>query len=224
MPFQSKQHNDADDSCEDIDLKPSSDLDEAEPVVDVGGNNSDLEGHTSVSDSDSSLSDNDAPKVASHKEAPTTCGPATGVPATGVPATYGKTGPSIFDNGFFFLKGNEFDLKMFIHQRWLIAPPKGLGRHPTMTKTLTPSTIGELRKDPVRTTILLKSWMVWRARGTPGWIDCCASRQRIFTEEAHRLLVDIKLIQPQADGLLGNAVATNMLREWVPDVVELCQS
>ena len=91
-----------------------------------------------------------------------------------------------------------------------------------MTKTMTPSTIGELREDPVRSTILLKAWMIWRAERADGWMDHCESRRRIFTEEAHRLCVDIKNLQPQADGLLGNAHATQLLKDWVPEVVKLC--
>ena len=76
--------------------------------------------------------------------------PATGdtVPATGgkldTPAKFGKGGPKIFDNGYFFIKSNELDLKIFIAGRWAIDPPLGMGRLHQQSKTVTPLQSGRL--------------------------------------------------------------------------------
>ena len=133
------------------------------------------------------------------------------MPATGgksyKPVTFGKGGPTIFDNGYFYIKGNELDVKMFIHDRWLVAPPVGIGRSPQMSKTITPSTVGETRADPVRSLLVLKAWMLGRARIHPGWIESNGARQRLFAEEADLVLAQVKRLQPQADGLLGDAWA-----------------
>ena len=61
--------------------------------------------------------------------------------------------------------------------------------------------------------------MLWRAKGVAGWIEKDCSRQRLFAEEEEKLYKDIQRMQPQADGLLGNALASATLREWAPDLV-----
>ena len=119
-----------------------------------------------------------------------------------------------------YVKGHELDLKMHIHDRWLADPPVGLGRTPQMTKTITPSTVGETREDPVRSLLLLKAWMLSRARVVPGWIEITGARQRLFAEEADAVLTGVKRLQPQSDGVLGNAVASNMMQVFVPDLVD----
>ena len=61
--------------------------------------------------------------------------------------------------------------------------------------------------------------MLWRARGAEGWLDGSAIRRRLFEEEADRLYADIRRIQPQADNLLGNPDASQLLLDWAPDIV-----
>ena len=43
----------------------------------------------------------------------------------------------------------------------------------------------------------------------------------LFREEADAIVLAVKRMQPKKDGLLGNSVATRMLVDWVPDLVEL---
>ena len=62
--------------------------------------------------------------------------------------------------------------------------------------------------------------MLWRARVVAGWIEKDRSRVRLFLEEADRLREDVRRMQPQCDGLLGNAVASALFREWVPDLAQ----
>ena len=61
--------------------------------------------------------------------------------------------------------------------------------------------------------------MLWRAQGVTGWLESDACRQRLFREEEDRLYADVRCLQPQGDGLLGNDVASSHLQEWIPDVV-----
>eukprot|EP00973_Karenia_brevis_P094464 12422645-Karenia_brevis.AAC.1 len=46
-----------------------------------------------------------------------------------------------------------------------------------------------------------------------------AARQRVFAEQAEQLYMELQCLQPQGDGVLGNAVATSHLIAWVPDLV-----
>ena len=110
-----KKGEEADDSCEDLGLTQldESDLDEGDPAVDIEGESLDESGNTTGSASDSSTGSEAALKKAPPKKVP-----ATGdtVPATGgkpdKPVKFGKSGPAIFDNGYFYIKGNEWDLKL----------------------------------------------------------------------------------------------------------------
>ena len=167
-PAIDRQDKEKDDegSCEDLGLTHmESDLDEGDPAVDIDAeplDESGLSGNTTGSCGSNSSTDSEAEKAPRKKvvpkELPATCDtvPATGgtVPATGgkpdTPAKFGKSGPTIFDNGYFFIKSNELDLKMFIHDRWAIDPPLGIGRLHNKSKTITPSKVGEARADPVR--------------------------------------------------------------------------
>ena len=100
------------------------------------------------------------------------------------------------------------------------APPNGLGRLPTKTKTITPSTLGESRDKPTRTMLCLRAWMLFRVNGATGWVSSFAHRERLFIEEADRLYVDVCHLQPQADGLLGHKYASKLFKEWVPDLAD----
>ena len=220
LPYRRTKTEEATDSCEDLGLThlEKSDLDEGDPAVDTGAVSSDLSGCTTGSASDSST-DSEAPL----KKVPATGGtvPATGgKPDKPVKVKGGKSGPIIYDNGYFYIKSHELDLKMYIHDQWLVDPPEGIGRTPQMTKTITPKTIGENRDDPVRSLLILKAWMLERARNIPGWIGSDVNRQNLFTEEADLLLAGIKRLQPQKDRLLGNPVASKLMRESVPDIVD----
>ncbi len=59
--------------------------------------------------------------------------------------------------------------------------------------------------------------MIWRA-SIRGWADLEPGRQRVFEDERARLIRDVKRFQPQADFLLGNRDATDMLMKLVPDI------
>ena len=151
-----------------------------------------------------------------HKPLPATGGPsATGDLTTKQLFKHGN----VFDNGYFYLHQGDTSCRMYIHEKWRMTPPLGLGRAPTMSKSVTLSQIGDVSGKPVRTTMLLRAWMIWRVRQHPDWLRCSESRTRLFTEEADRLLADVKNIQPQCDGLLGHDTGSAMFRTWVPEVI-----
>ena len=160
-----------------------------------------------------------SPRSASQRPA---TGPASGGPppppgpASGGPDRYGYSGPNIWDNGYFFIKGNELDLKMFIHREFTAEAALGPGFR---SKTLTPRTIGETRESPTKSMLCLKAWMLWRAHSVAGWVDRVPARQRLFAETEQELYLAVQRLQPQADGLLGNELASRMLVGWAPGVV-----
>ena len=205
----------AGDSCEDLGVKQhaESDIDEGDPVVDTDAESSAESGNTTGSASDSSTGSEEAPKKAPPNKVPATGGT---MPATGgspdKPAKHGKSGPTIYDNGYFYIMGHERDLKMYIHDRWLVEPPVGLGRFPQMSKTISPWTVGETREKPRCSLLILKAWVICRARAHPGWIESNEARQRLFAEEADVLFHAVKRLQPQAEGLLANARASHFMR------------
>ena len=131
--------------------------------------------------------------------------------------------PHLYDNGVFYILDNpgHEDVKIVIHQEWVVEPPQGLGRIPTMSKTLTPANFGETRADPQRSLCLLSAWMVWRARYA-GWTAADGWRKRMIDDEAGRLELMIRRLQPQGDRLLGNEDASKQLLEWVLDVAARC--
>ena len=125
----------------------------------------------------------------------------------------------MYDNGFFYIEDNapNVDVKCRIHEVWTVDPPEGLGRNPTMSKTLTPTVYAETRADPQRSWCLLSAWMVWRARHA-GWDANAGWQQRAINDEADRLEAMIRRLQPQADRLLGDVAATEQLIKWAPDI------
>ena len=212
--------------CEDLgETHPPSDLENEEPVVDTDQDqkSSDESCSSFTSDDTETAEDKIEAFKAKLKEGKLKGhGSATGghgsAPGGHGSAKGSASGPCIFDNGYFFLKSNEKDLKMKIYEKWLSAPPKGIGRSPTMTKTITPSTLGETRDKPTRSMLCLRAWMLFRVNGAPGWVSSVAHRERLFLEEADCLYADVCHLQPQADGLLGNKEASNFFKEWVPDL------
>ena len=130
-----------------------------------------------------------------------------------------RRGP-VYDNNYFYIPDNEGypDVNMYAHTHWTAKPPLGLGTKPTCSKTVTPTHYGETRENPVRSWMLLRGWMSWRAT-REGWAARAPGRCRLFADEAARLERDIQRLQPQTDGVLGHKDATRKLEAWVPDIV-----
>ena len=138
--------------------------------------------------------------------------------ATSVKRTVGRSRE--YDNGYFKLgyRSDHPGVLAKIHESWLMDGPEGLGRIYPASRTITASKVGDDLHNPVRSFLCLRAWMLWRAR-QDDWVAAHISRQRLFTDEAERLLLDIKRLQPQADGFMGNPNANKMVKMWAPDVV-----
>ena len=96
-----------------------------------------------------------------------------------------------------------------------------LGR---MTKTIRPISVGETRDDPTRSMLCLKAWIIWRARNAAGWVGACTARKRAIEDLEIQVYIELRGLQPQSDGVLGNKWATEHLQTWVPDVVAKLRS
>ena len=148
-------------------------------------------------------------------------GPASSGPADGI-AHDGRSGPRIWSNGYFYLKGNAKFLIMSIHDEF--TADTALGRHFRTKSISRRDTMGETGELPTKAVLCLKAWMLWRARSVPGWVDSVPARRRLFEETEHELYLAVQSLQPQADGLLGNQHASKMLREFIPGVVARLRS
>ena len=142
-------------------------------------------------------------------------GPASSGPADGI-AHDGRSGPRIWSNGYFYLKGNAKFLIMHIHEEFTAATALG---SQFRSKTISPHTMGETGDLPTKAVLCLKAWMLWRAHSVAGWVASVPARHRLFAETEHELYLAVQRLQPQADGLLGNEVASRMFAGWAPGVV-----
>ena len=66
-------------------------------------------------------------------------GPPDGAGGT---ARYGRSGPVIWNNEYFFIKGHELDLKMFIKEAFATVAALGNRKR---SRTITPHRVGETR-------------------------------------------------------------------------------
>ena len=127
--------------------------------------------------------------------------------------------PALFDNGYFRMsyRFDQDSIRMEIRKNWTHPPPNGMGKRLHMSKSLHRSTFGEDLANSTRTRILLRAWMLWRARAN-GFADAAVGRKRLFDDETDKLTRDIRKLQPQRDGLLGKAAAAVLLQGWAPEV------
>ena len=204
------------DSCEEVGKEEvASDIEDEAIDVDTDSDKKSFD-ESGNSLSEASISSDDGP--AKGGPGPAT-GPASSGPAGGI-AHYGRSGPRIWSNGYFYIKGNTHFLIMHIHEEFTAATALG---SQFRSKTISPHTIGETRDLPTKTVLCLKAWMLWRAHSVAGWVDRVPARQRLFAETEHELYLAVQRLQPQADGLLGNELASRMLVGWAPGVVARLQ-
>ena len=124
---------------------------------------------------------------------------------------------TIYSNGYFSFTDNPAypDIKVLIVPRWRKA---GLLGTEAMSKTLVPTHYGDTRENPVRTTLLLKSWMLNRAT-RHGFCNAKASRRRLFAREAAELRAAVVGMSSVAAPTTGNTYADDIIREWTPHVL-----
>jgi hypothetical protein len=111
----------AEDSCEDLGhVHHPSDIGEDGIVVDTDEPSCDESGNTTLESSEELTDSEDDKAIVAKKPATGGSAPATdGVgPATGgVKPAYKKSGASLFDNGYFYIKGHETHLRIYIFSR-----------------------------------------------------------------------------------------------------------
>ena len=84
------------------------------------------------------------------------------------------------------------------------------------SKSLSPAHYGESREDPARSVLLLRAWMLCRARQN-GWVDWDRGRKLHFAEEAIVLERKIAALEKRPKGnLLGNAQAARRAADPAP--------
>ena len=122
--------------------------------------------------------------------------------------------PPVWSNRYFYILDNSGhpDVKIRMYDAWTTEEQMG---HRDMSKTLTPSHYGETRENPARSFVLLRAWMLWRAR-RDGWATARPGRSRQFEVDAADLERDIRALPGP---LTGDGAANARLREWVPDIV-----
>ena len=96
-----------------------------------------------------------------------------------------------------------------------------------MSKALSPHHYGETVANPVKTRLLLKAWMIFRARMN-GWADARPGRQRHVASMMASLRDGVRAADTRERPrfpLLEHPAAHKWLQEWVPDLVlELLES
>ena len=128
--------------------------------------------------------------------------------------------PPLWSDEYFWVCDNSgtdcLQVRIRANQRVAVADG-GMGSKP-MSKLVRPSDYGETRENPVRSLLLLRAWMVWRAQ-LYGWAERCSRRKNYVAESAYRLQRDIAAIGAPCR-LLGNLAANAVLREVAPEIVE----
>jgi hypothetical protein len=187
----------------------NSDIDDPAAVVDTDhasiAESGDTTGSAASTDSETEVAA--TPIRALPKPMPAIGGKPQPMPVIGGKPTVRKPviggGLRVFDNGIFHavqqIHNNAPQIRMYINAPWLVNPPVGIGRTPTMSKTITMAHVGDTEDDPLRSMILARAWMVWRVRQHPEWLTSECHRQRAFTEEADLVAADVKRMQPQKD-------------------------
>ena len=84
-------------------------------------------------------------------------------------------------------------------------------------KQVQPEFYGEKRDDPVRTLLVLRGWVLWRAR-VCDWATERPCRAKRFAEHAALLERDVRSLKA-TDRLLGDTSANDAFAESVPDIV-----
>ena len=86
-----------------------------------------------------------------------------------------------------------------------------------MSCQVVPRSFGEKPDDPVRSLLVLRGWMLWRAR-VDGWAQARNFRAKHFVEHEAHLERDVKSLKAQG-GLLGNSVADAAFAVSSPAIV-----
>ena len=128
-------------------------------------------------------------------------------------APYGSK--TVFNNGYFTLShdrsyGTAF---MCVHRR--LCTPAELGIADTSRRFVTTPFDGS--QEPVRTYLVLRAWMLWRA-SIKGWAARHEARKKLFEGESRQLRRDIQKMEELGGGT-GCVHADNCIKSWWPSAL-----
>ena len=120
-------------------------------------------------------------------------------------------------NGYLTLTNHAAfpDVKIAIMPRWRKACFLGTSN---MSKTVVPSHFGDERINPVRSYMVLRAWMIWRATENKFSSERSSSRV-VFAKEIEKLRASILLASSAAAPTTGDDNADKLIRQWVPQVL-----
>lgn len=110
---------------------------------------------------------------------------------------------------------NYPDIKVSAVPKW--ATPEHMGTT-YKSRTLFPSHFGDSREHPVRSMLVLRAWVLWKARAT-GFCDKRSSRRKLLSIEAEALRRDIEGMSSEAHPTTGNVPADVLITELAPDAL-----
>ena len=145
-------------------------------------------------------------------------------PSAGLTRPEGRRPPgtwAIWESVWFYITQSPtryLDLKVHMKQPYRYPLGYGMGWRKTWTKTLSPHHYGETLLNPQRTTCLLRSWTIWRAR-LGGWAREQDTRLREIEHQVERLVRDVANLTTDPACVLGDPHAARLIHEWTPDVV-----
>ena len=119
---------------------------------------------------------------------------------------------SLWENDYFYIPESSPGNGLRIRMRRPVSKAMGGMGTDLQSRHLTPSHYGETMESCAATMLLLRAWMLWRMR-RDGWAFAKECRQRQFDEARQTLQRDIRKIQDQHGGSLGNHNADVMLRK-----------
>jgi hypothetical protein len=124
---------------------------------------------------------------------------------------------TVYSNGYFTFTDNPDypDVKVRALEKWCNADCMGAA---AKSKTVVPDHFGEDRSAPARSMLVLKAWMLWKAK-TNDFCNKRASRRRLFAKEATDLRLAIISMSCAVAPTTGSERADSMIRKWMPQVL-----
>ena len=110
---------------------------------------------------------------------------------------------------------NYRDVKVTIAKQWC---RPGLLGTTNMSKTVVPSHFGDTRASPVRSSMVLKAWMLHRAAQN-GFDKAKSARRRLFEKEAELLRAAIEAVSSPHAPTTGHSESDARVRLWAPEML-----
>ena len=121
----------------------------------------------------------------------------------------------VWTNGYFTLHHDPRyrNIKLWVVSRWL--RQSEMGTNPG-SKSVTPRDFGDDNAHPIISPLVLRSWMLWRAKAGD-WVSRKPSRLLWWAGEEAKLKQDISALQVPS-GRTGSDAADRLILGWTPSV------